>query len=204
MSEEEITQRLKPEWSYLVDAIEVNDAPLRKKISASPQQRKDLARRMDVISLDKLEADIRVRRTDNKFMIHATGSFRGQVTQECVVTGAPVVSVLEGSLEGWFAESDKAVSLTKKRHEKMSQMMNAEVPVLSDEDDPDLIEEGTFDLGELVVQHAILEINPYPRAENAEHPDVIKEDDLNKQEKKINNPFAALKNWKEKQENGKS
>jgi uncharacterized metal-binding protein YceD (DUF177 family) len=201
MSEkEEQKTRVKPEWSHIVEAIEVNNAPLRKKISASPQQRKDLARRMDVISLDKLEADIKVQRTENKFLIHAEGSFKGVVTQECVVTGQNVENEISGEVEGWFSEGDNAVSLTKVRHEKMSQMVNSEVPVLNEKEDPEIIENGTFDLGELVVQHAILEIDLYPRVENASHPEVIAEEDLQKQDKKINNPFAALKNWKEKQQ----
>lgn len=203
MSENENTETaIKPEWSYQVEAVEVSNAPLRKKISASPQQRKDLARRMGVISVDKLEADLRVQRTENKFLIHVTGSFKGQVTQECVVTAEPVQKGIEGAVEGWFAESEKAVSLAKIRHEKTSQMINSEVPILGDKDDPDMIENGIFDLGELVTQHAILEIEPYPRRENAEHPDVLTEEEAARQKKNINNPFAALKDWKDRQENG--
>ena len=194
---------IKPEWSYQVEAIEVSNAPLRKKISASPQQRKDLARRMGVISVDRLEADLRVQRTENKFLIHVTGTFKGQVTRECAVTAEPIQSEVEGEVEGWFAESEKAISLAKIRHEKTSQMVNSEVPILSDKDDPDMIEDGMFDLGELVVQHAILEVDPYPRSDNAEHPDVLTEEEAAQQKKNINNPFAALKDWKERQENGK-
>ena len=196
MSETKGTQGIKPEWSHIIEADDVSDKPLLKKISASPQERKDLARRMGIISVDKLEAQITVIRADSNFLIHATGPYKAVLTQECVVTGEPVQETVEGDVEGWFAEESKAVSLNKARHERMSQIADSEMPILGERDDPDPIRDGFFDIGELVVQYLLVDMNPYPRKEDADHPEVIKEEEIEKAEKRINNPFAALKNWK--------
>lgn len=203
MSDTTDNQKIKPEWSHTVEAEDVSDKPLLKKISASPQERKDLARRTSCLSVDKLEAQITVMRADSNFLIHASGPYQAELTQECVVTGEPVQKTVKGQVEGWFAEESKAISLNKARHEKMSQTTDSEVPILGDKDDPESVIDGVFDIGELVVQYLLVDMDLYPRKENADHPDVIKEEEIEKAETRINNPFAALKNWKNRQENGK-
>lgn len=187
---------LKPEWSHNVEVEDIGETALLKKLSASPQERKDLARRMNVVHVDSLSAELKVAREDKGFLIHVTGRFKGVVAQECALSQELIKTQLEGDVEGWFAEEGRAISLSKVRHDKDSKKANAELEILSERDDPDPVIDGMIDLGELVTQHAILEIDPYIRAEGAVSDSVISAEEAEKKERKINNPFAALKNWK--------
>jgi hypothetical protein len=54
-------------------------------------------------------------------------------------------------------------------------------------DEPEPIVEGRIDLGEAVVQHLAVNLDPYPRAPGARLPDLATEDGPVRE-----NPFAAL------------
>ena len=184
-----------PEWSHKIEAEDIGKTPVRTTISASPQERKDLARRLRVDSIDFLEAELTLQRQPRNMFLHVEGRLRAKVTQPCVVTLEPVQQDVEGAVEGWFGDPASAVSLTRARHEKEGRSGNAELPVLDEKDDPEPIVDGKIDLGELVAQHLSLSLNPYPHGEGVEY-DKREEVPSGEASATRRNPFAALKDWK--------
>lgn len=186
------------EWSHRVDAAGIGLTPLRTTISASPQERKDLARRLQVESVDVLKAELVLARKSENLVLHVTGSFSAQVTQPCVVTLEPVQQQIEGSVEGWFADPDSVVPFVRAKHERNSKKAGAELPILEEEDAPEALINGEVDLGELVTQHLSLALDPYPHKEGVDF-EYQDKPSGEKRSKTRENPFAALKNWKKGQ-----
>ncbi len=191
-----MTQTPAPEWSHKTDVTDIGDVPVRKTMTASPQQRKDLARRLDVESLDRVEARLVITRTDGNRLLHVAGTLEASVTQLCVVTLDPVSSDISCEIEGWFAEENHIVSIAKARHERQSRKADAEVEMLDERDDPEAIIDGHIDLGELVSQHLMLALDPYPHKEGVVLEDIAPSVAGGGTPEKRVNPFAALKDWK--------
>lgn len=182
------------EWSHRIEAGDIGVTPLRTTISASPQQRKDLARRLNVSSVDLAEANLVLERDPRSLILHVRGELKARVTQPCVVTLEPVAQDIRSPVEGWYANPDRVVSITKARHERQSRNADAELPILEEKEDPEPIVNGEVDLGELATQFLSLSIDPYPHKEGAAFE--RQEDEAPPPSAARRNPFAALKNWK--------
>lgn len=196
MNQKKTSENILPEWSHKIDADDIGAAPLRTTISASPQERKDLARRLRVDSVDSLEAQLVLKRDPKNMIVHVAGDLHAKVTQSCVVTLEPMEQKIETSVDGWYADPDAVVSLTKARRDRQSRGTDSEFPVLEEKDDPEAIVNGEIDLGELVTQYLALAIDPYPRKEGADSGLEQADESGAKPPKIRQNPFAALKNWK--------
>ncbi|GJL84945.1 MAG: hypothetical protein DHS20C02_07200 [Micavibrio sp.] len=190
-----------PEWSHLIDSEEVEAKPQKLSISADEEERGLLAKRLDVFSIDSLKAELTVVREKGSMVVHVKGVLKAQITQSCVVTTDPVISEIEESFKAWFADPEQAVSFAKARRDKLIEAGQGELPILSEADDPEPIIEGQIDLGELVTQYLSLSINLYPHAEGVKY-EIGDEDEAAQGAETIKNPFAALKDWKEKQGGG--
>lgn len=188
------------EWSVLFNPQKIKDTGSHLTLSANEEERKDLARRFDLLGLDKLEAQLVVHNAKGG-RVHVTGDFQAELSQSCVISGDPVASAIEDQLEGWFADPEHIVSLHKARREKAIKDGN-ELPILEEEDDPEPFTNGQIDLGELVAQNLSLAIPTYPRAPEAEFSGLSTQASA-EHEKAFQNPFAALKDWK-KQSNEES
>ena len=189
---------LETEWSYLFDVEAMDKAEETLTIAPDAQARGRLCQRLGVMSVESLEADIRVSHHSGEMSYYIKGQIRADVTQACVVTLEPVHSHIEDDFEAWYADSEAAVSIAKARHEKLNKKGHGEFPILDEKDDPEALVEGKIDLGELVTQYLSLSINPYPHAEGVEFEAFerkvggLEDGDLAK------NPLAALKDWKDK------
>ncbi len=190
-----------PEWSHLIDSEEIDAKPLKLSISAGDEERRLLAKRLDVPSVDALGAELTVVREKGSMVVHVKGILKAQLTQSCVVTTDPVKSEIEESLKAWFADPEQAVSFAKVRRDKLIEAGQGELPILSEADDPEPITEGQIDLGELVTQYLSLYIDPYPHAEGVKY-EIGDDDEAESGSETIKNPFAALKDWKENQGGG--
>ena len=185
------------EWSYFVDANKI-DAQV-KELNISPEQENvsRLCNRLNLLSIEGIDAKIQIQRNDMNKVVHVHGIILADVTQACVVSGEPVQAHIEDSFDAWYAEPNQAVSFTKARRERMSPKEKEEQPVLEEEDDPEPIVGGKIDVGELVVQYLSLALNPYPRKEGV-HSD-FGEPLEDAPDGTYNNPFAALKEWKDRE-----
>lgn len=191
--------RITPEWSHRVEAADIGLTPIRTTISASPQERKDLARRIQVERIDRLEARLVMQRESNA-VIHVTGELAADIVQPCAITLEPVEQTVNSTFEGWFADPESVVPIARARHEKQGRKAGAELPILEEEDDPEPIIDGQIDLGELATQHLSLAIDPYPHKEGAVFAEVEAQAGIVPEVRK--NPFAALKNWKRDKNSG--
>ncbi len=188
--------KLPSEWSYLVDAREVTDAPTKVRFEASEEERKNLARRLNVIAIDYLYAEATLARSDSKHVVTVSGRFKANLVQSCSISGEPVKQSIEDDFTGWFAEPDQVVSLIKVKHERDGIMDGAEQQILDEKDDPEPFVNGKVDVGELASQYLSLSID------NFVHSDVyaLDEDGDVQMREEIpavrKNPFEALKDLK--------
>ena len=184
------------EWSYFVDVDSLQDSRTELVITPDADAAKRLCQRLNLTSLNGLEARLILNHPPKSMNVHVEGRIKAQVEQPCVVTLEPVISDIEEEFEAWFADHESAVQLAKARKERMAEKGHAEVPMLEEVEDPEAIIDGKIDLGELVTQYLSLAINPYPHAEGVEFE--VGDDAVKAQGNVLNNPFAALKDWKDK------
>jgi uncharacterized metal-binding protein YceD (DUF177 family) len=144
------------ELSRLVPLDAIGDEEIERQIEASTEERQALAERLDLISLDRLVAELRLRRPLGGNLIRVSGRFEAEVTQACVVSLVPVHSMLarDIALVYCLSPAGDAVEGT------------VEVDVELN-DPPEAVGPEGLDLGEAVVQQLAVHLNPYPRAAEA-------------------------------------
>lgn len=144
------------EFSRPIAVDGLGEEAVVERIEATAGERAALARRLDLLALDRLAATLELRRAEGGEAVRLTGRLEAEVTQACVVTLAPVSSRLEEEfslLYGPESDPDRA---------------GGEVLVdLDEEDGPEPIPPGGLDLGEVVAEQLALALDPYPRAEGA-------------------------------------
>lgn len=191
-----------PEWTYLIEAEDIANDLVKLEIEPSAAEKKALAERLSVSALNNLKASVKLKRVHGNRSIHVTGSFEADLVQHCVVSLEPIEVHISDDFEAWFADAEQAVSIKKAKHDLMVQKGQAEMPMLEEEDAPESLDDGQINLGEVVTQFLALSINPYPHADGVvfEHGD----DDLSAgvSEDDVKNPFAALKDWKDRHNAG--
>lgn len=181
---------LLPEWPHRVDVSEIGDSPVRVRIAATPAQCVDLARRLRVETLEDVHADMMLTREPGGHKIYVKGTVSGAVTQLCAVTLAPLSSIVTDEFESCFADHEQVVNLNKARRERAGVAIDSELPVMDEENDPEPLRDGCIDVGELATQYLSLAIDPFARVSREsgeENPASLLP---------VNNPFAALKNWR--------
>ena len=141
-------------------------------IEANAAERAALARRFDLLALDRLEAELTLRRGAGG-VVRLSGHFVCEATQACIATLEPVPAHIEADFEASYAEDAAA-----------DEIGDVEIDIDA-EDPPEPIENGVIDLGEAVVQQMALALDPYPRSPEAPPP--VEEEGGG------TSPFAALK-----------
>lgn len=185
-----------PEWSVLVDAQTVTSNPQKLRIAATEAERKALAQRLDLAVISSLSADVTLHRERGN-IIHVNGLMKANITQHCVMTMDPVQTQIEETFEGWYADQERIVMLAKARHDRLGRLVDSEVPILDESEDPEPLVNGMIDIGELVVQNLSLALDQFPRRRGLEEQEPV-EVVVGPQEGEAlrRNPFEALKHWK--------
>jgi uncharacterized metal-binding protein YceD (DUF177 family) len=161
-----------------VDGMEPG-GEIRRTIEADAAERKALARRLGIIDLDSLTAEIAVRRIAGGELFGVEGRIMADVVQSCVVTMAPVV----GHVEESFAE--------------LLAPEGYEPPEDFDSDDlPEIFDGHEIDIGELAAQLLSLSLDPYPRHRDAS-PELPVGEEPDETERR--RPFAGLADMLKKQ-----
>lgn len=145
----------------------------------TPEEMADIASRLDLIELSKLDGLITIRPEIGR-EISAHGEITASFSQACVVTGDPVEQTMTFHLERRYSEDASEFDDNEEDDESISAPMG---------DDLDPIKDGIVDLGEAAVEELALQIPPYPRAPDAEFNDIV--EDLGEDDAKPN-PFAKL------------
>ncbi len=168
------------EFSRFVEADSVGTHRMERRINANPEERAALAKRFDLVGIDRLEAVFSLTRAGGG-VIHVRGELEAEVTQSCVVTLAPVPAKVAEAFSADFADEDR------RRAEEADLDFEADDP-------PEPIRNGHIDLGELAAEQLALALEPYPRAPGAAVPaEFSPDEDAEAEPERPINPFSILK-----------
>lgn len=181
-----------PEFSHSIAVANIGPRGLTLKIEANEAERQALARRFDLLALDRLEASLRVTLTPAGVTVE--GDMVADAVQRCVVTLGPVPEHIDEHFVQRFSEDAPS------DEELFARIEEQGLDFLLDEDEPpEPIENGRVDLGEAVVQQFAVLLEPYPRAPDAalqlKRPGITLNDETPLDEE---NPFAKLASLREK------
>lgn len=160
-------------FAHRVKLEQIGEA-LRVDISATDAEREDIARRLGLVALDRLDGHAILSRDGER--VHVEGRLQAALGQSCVVTGEPVP-----------AHVDEAFAVDVLPEPKVGQP-EAEIELGADECDIMFHDGASVDLGAAVVDSLALALDPYPRSAGAEA--ALKEAGVISEEEA--GPFAAL------------
>lgn len=165
-----------PEFSRPQRLDTIGDREQSLTIAADADERAALAARFGLIAVDALAAELAVRREAAGIVVR--GRVRGHVRQACVVTDAPIETIINEPVALRFVDGASGEA--------------EEVELDADQLDTIPIEGGAIDLGEAVAETMALALDPFPRAPGAEA--ALREAGvLTEEEARPANAFAALK-----------
>jgi uncharacterized metal-binding protein YceD (DUF177 family) len=154
----------------------------RLELVADDAERGAIAKRVGLVSLDRLEAHVTLARTGE--IVRAEGRLVAGVAQSCVVTGEPVAEHVDEPFAILFMP------------ERPTGGPDEEVELGEADCDTVFYEGGIIDLGGAIGDTLALSVNPYPRSAGADA--ALKEAGVLTEEQA--SPFAALAALKGKSE----
>src|SRR5689334_16394853 len=146
----------------------------RLDLAADEAERAAIAKRLDLASLDRLEAHVCLDRTGD--VVRANGRLLASLDQSCVVTGEPVAAHIDEAFALLFVP------------EPPSGGPDEEVELGSSDLDVIFHDGAVIDLGGALADTLALSLDPYPRSAGADA--VLKEAGVLTQEQA--SPFAVL------------
>ncbi|MBB4632478.1 YceD family protein [Sphingosinicella soli] len=165
-------------------ALDEIGAGVERRITATPQERAALAARFDLLSLDRLEADLTATPTPGG--VRVKGRVEAEAVQACATSGEDVPARIDEPVELLFLHD------VGQEGEEV-ELRQADCDVLP-------IEGRSIDIGEAASQTFGLALDPYPRADTdavaAARRKLLSEEEAAAREsaEKANaNPFAVLK-----------
>ena len=130
-------------------------------IAADAGERLALARILNLLALEEFTADLEIHRI-NARLVEISGRWRAGLTQACVISLFPVPARIEEGFRLQFLEGpERAQDASGKGELELG---------LEETDPPELVTDGTIDLGMMLVEQLILALDPYPRAADASLP----------------------------------
>jgi uncharacterized metal-binding protein YceD (DUF177 family) len=168
-----------PEFSRPVEAARLKRDEQRFEIAANPAERQALAKRFDLLALGSLTAEVRLGQIPGG-LIRLSAELAADITQECVVTLAPVQSRVQESFSVLYGDGGEAL----------------EVNLDGAAETIEPLENGIIDIGEAVAQQLSLALDPFPHAPGAIPP--IPAGTAKPAGDRPPSPFQALAGWKKK------
>lgn len=162
-----------PEFARPVDTSGLPRGEAVYDIAATPAELAALAQRLDLLSLDRLEARVRLRRIAGG-LIRLSAELSADVVQSCVMTLDPVANRVEDRFTLLYGTLETA----------------AEVVLDSEAEAVEPLDGETIDIGEAVAQQLSLALDPFPRAPGASMPEA------GAAPAPQDSPFAALADWR--------
>jgi len=147
-----------PPWSVPLRLDEAARGPAVRRLAPDEAARKRIAESLGLAGLPAFEGEARVAPWRDG--VEVEGRWTARVVYTCGITLEP----FEQALEGEFAvravppDSPLAVEPESGPEEELS---------LEAEDPPDVVQDGTIDLGAYLVEHLALELDPFPRKPGA-------------------------------------
>lgn len=147
-------KEIPPEFSrpFAIDDIESKGSSV--ELVADAAERRRLAERFDLLSLDRLVAQLTVTRGASGIPIRVRGRLQASVVQSCVLSLEPVASEIDEAVEAEYAPASS---------EGPEEIFHFDQP-----EPPEPLEGGSLELGELVAQHLSVALDPYPKKAGVE------------------------------------
>lgn len=182
------------EWSVLFDVDTLTEAPHQLTLSPPADSLERISQRLNIDKIINMSVDVTIEQEKHSHLIQVSGVINAEISQHCVVTLEPITNHIHEEFEGWYADRKNTVPFASAKAKlEREQTGVTETQILEERDDPEPLTDGHIELGELIVQHLSLAIDPYPIAEGVE------EGSANIEEK--TSPFAELKNIRFKDTN---
>jgi uncharacterized metal-binding protein YceD (DUF177 family) len=169
----------KPErpWSVPVSLHEIPETGRRYDLSADENIRAAIGKVAGVRAVPKLAASFEVTRHGSQGL-HVIGSIAARVGQTCVVTLEPIENAVEENIDLVFVPPPARSGLVGGASDGTADV--------GADDAPEILVNGTVDLGAIATEFFLLGINPYPRKTGAVFSPATAGDDA------ADHPFAAL------------
>lgn len=143
-----------PELHRPIDVSEMRSGDERSlEIRATDAERRALAQRFGLLDLACLEASVRLERSAEG--VRVSLDIQADATQSCVVSLEPVDAHVVDHVDLVFAEHAEAPEVREVFTD------------LVEQDPPELLIDGTIDVGEAVAEYFGLALDPYPRRPGA-------------------------------------
>jgi uncharacterized metal-binding protein YceD (DUF177 family) len=152
-----------PELSHAVRFDRIGTGVVTVTLAPNANTRARIAGRFELLSLDRFNAELTVRRRRDSGWIEVSGSVSAAVVQACVVTTDPVAAEVEAVIHELFDDS----GAVDPDEIDIDPLADTPEPVLGDR----------LDVGEIAVQAFGLALDPYPRATPSTGPMTIVADD---------------------------
>ncbi|MDB5554915.1 MAG: hypothetical protein JWL86_4899 [Rhizobium sp.] len=175
-----------PPFSYRVKVGQISHNALEIRIEADDGERAALARFWDIVSVEALSAELKLRRW-KKDGVKVFGIVHAKVTQACVVTLEPVPEVIDEDVDETLVPEGSPLARIP---------ANDQGEIMIDAEGPDLPAPFTgdaIDVGAIVAEIVAMALDPYPRK-----PGVAFENHIegNPKDDVKPSPFAVLKTLK--------
>ncbi len=158
-----------PEFSRLVALAQLSTRPFRQRIEATAEERQRLSQRLDLISLDRLAAEVELRRqSPEMFLLEA--EFAAEFEQCCAVTLEPVRGAVSDRFSLVYGPAPEE---------------EQEIAPTGDEPAFEPLNGNSIDIGEAVAQELSLALPIFPR-------DPAATIDQAAMAEPLEGPFAAL------------
>jgi uncharacterized metal-binding protein YceD (DUF177 family) len=158
------------------------------RYEASPADLSAIVERFNIVSLEKLIADLSISRKNNYHGVWIEGRIQASLTQQCVATLGDVPETIDEEFELLLADE-----ATVNRFDEDQAYLDENVP------DYDLLDDEKVIPAEVAIQTLSIMMNPYPRKDGAAvEIDDVKGVTANEPELKKPNPFTVLEGLKDK------
>jgi uncharacterized metal-binding protein YceD (DUF177 family) len=140
-----------PEFSRLIPVDRIPETGHDERIEADDSERAALAQRFELPEILNLAVDFHITPW-RRGRIHVQGNVTAELVQRCVITLDPFPVELVFPIERFFIAEGA-------RHDHVEELEG---------DEPDIVNGGAIDLGELAAEELALNLDPYPRKPGAE------------------------------------
>ncbi len=147
---------------FALDAL--RDRPVHQRFEADAGERAALAKRFSILGIDRLAAELKIRRVRAGRAVRVEGRIQAALSQACVVSLQPVVQAMDAEFTVVFVPAEDIKPLPVDEDGAID--VDAIDP---DEELEEPLPDGPLDLGELVAQEFAVALDPYPRAPDASY-----------------------------------
>ena len=150
-----------------------------------------LQERFDLVELKSLKASGKIERAGDGLVFE--GALEAEVTQSCVVSLAPVPSIVKTSFQRRF------IRRLEGDGQGLQGGLGGVAPVLDeislhgDDADVDILEADHIDVGEVIAEEFYLALDSYPRAKDADVVMAEVQGTLNQDDVSSESPFSKLR-----------